>query len=226
MKKLAVLGLSAFWMISLSGCGNTGTSEALFSTELEQTEVAGLQARAAGFGIPEAAAKEPKVPAPGSLDRPPDLMVSAASQKDAIIAGQYGWQWNIAGSSLIACGLHPLDQQSAEDYQTLYVVFPGERLPQLEEEEMRGGIIPVYDLDFGEVPPEALEVRRWPMEYIGEAETHFGDSEQVAVEYSESWMLLPSGEGEYIYEVDASWGQLGSATYVFCTLPRMEGQES
>lgn len=35
--------------------------------------------------------------------------------------------------------------------------------------------------------------------------------------------LLSLGDGEFVYEVQADWGEVGCADYVFMTLPQLRG---
>ena len=126
-------------------------------------------------------------------------------------------------SSVIACGAHPLDEAGAAEQTRLYTAFPAGSLPPLGEGENTPSILPVLYLDFGEIPPETVTVRRWPSEYIGRAGEFDGGSEEVEVDSSDGFTILPFLDGAFVYEVCADWGEVGSAYYVFSTLPQTRG---
>lgn len=168
-------------------------------------------------------------PDPWTLTAPPELTVSTEYNADQISAQCYGYGWNVKlegdmMTTVIACGPHPLDSSEELDYAVLYTAFPVGSLPPLEEGQLPGFMLPVYFLDFGVIPPETVTVKRWPAAYVGHTSEHSDDSEQVTVDSSDGFMLLPLGDGEFVYEVHADWGQVGSADYVFRTVPEVRAE--
>ena len=86
-------------------------------------------------------------------------------------------------------------------------------------------MLPAFYLDFGEIPPETVSAVRWSSSFIGNAQNHT-ESETVTVESEEGTItLLPMGNGDYIYEISAYWGETGSASYVFRTLPLVREEQ-
>lgn len=162
--------------------------------------------------------------APWSLKNPPALIVSTEYDVDSVTAEIYGYTWTRKleedqMSTLIACGMHPLDDPGEPGYAILYTAFPPGSLP---DGQFRSSMLPVFYLDFGKIPPKTVTARRWPAEYVGSASEHYDDAEEVQVDMLEEF-LLPLGDGEFIYEVHADWGEVGSADYVFMTLPQVRG---
>lgn len=160
------------------------------------------------------------------LKEPPELVVSTINNADSVTAscGNYMWSREMPDGSMastIACGAHPLDDINQR--ATLYTAFPAGSLPVLSEGQMPGAILPVFYLDFGDVPPETVTVHRWPSTYIGHASEFAGDSEDVTVDISDGFTILPLGDGEFVYEVHADWGEVGYADYVFSTIPQVRG---
>ena len=39
----------------------------------------------------------------------------------------------------------------------------------------------------------------------------------------DTFSLFPLGDGDYVYEVSANWGDVGGASYTFRTLPQIRG---
>ena len=121
------------------------------------------------------------------------------------------------------CGAHPLDQQ---EHPILYTAFPAGTLPPLEEGANVGSIVPVFYLDFWEISPQTVSAIRWPASYIGDAQSHTTDFEEVIVEFEEDMIILmPLGDGDYVYEISADWGEAGGASYTFRTLPQIRGEQ-
>ena len=208
----------------LVGCGHTGPSD---------PPPSGSQDHAVSLGanLPEDSgpvSPEPVKPDAWTLDGPPELVVSTFNNVDSVTAscGNYQWSKKMPDGSMgsvIACGAHPLDEAGAAEQTRLYTAFPAGSLPPLGEGEDTPSLLPVFYLDFGEIPPETVTVRRWPSEYLGRASEFSGDSEEVEVDCSDGFTILPIGDGEFVYEVDAAWGEVGSAYYVFHTLPQVRG---
>lgn len=156
-----------------------------------------------------------------ALTAPPVLTVSTLNNADSVSAscGNYSWNHTLSDgltSTLIACGAHPLDWQ---EHPILYTAFPAGTLSPLEEGTDIGSMVPVFYLDFGEILPETVSAIRWPASYIGDAQSHSADFEEVAVEFKKDRItLVPLGDGDYVYEISAAWGEAGSASYTFRTL--------
>lgn len=166
-------------------------------------------------------------PAPWNLENPPTLIVSTEYNADSVTAAIYSYTWTkkLDGDQMIitiACGAHPLDDPDESGYAVLYTAFPPGSLPPLPDGQFPGFMVPVFFLNFGEVPPETVTARRWPAKYVGSAYEHSADAEEVLVDMTEGF-LSPLGDGEFIYEVHADWGEIGSADYVFMTLPQVRG---
>lgn len=208
MKKLLILSLALLCAAALGGC----------------------HANVTGPSVTPPPSPEPTAsPSPdiGSLSAPPELVVSTLNHADSVTARRYGFSWdhplpNGQRASVIACGIHPLDDPGEGGYATLYTAFPAGSLPPLEEGELPGMIIPVYYLDFGDYPPDSLTARRWPSSWSGQHEDQDMEAEEVTVDTTDEGLaLLPLGDGEFIYEVQADWGDVGYANYVFATLPQV-----
>lgn len=158
------------------------------------------------------------------LKEPPELVVSTINNVDSVIAscGNYMWSREMPDGSMtstIACGAHPLDEINQR--ATLYTAFPAGSLSPLPDGQMPGSMLSVFYLDFGDVVPENVTVHRWPSTYIGLASEYADDSEDVTVDMSDGFTILPPGDGEFVYEVHADWGEVGYADYVFNTVPQV-----
>lgn len=146
-----------------------------------------------------------------TLSGPPILVVSTLNAVDSVSASCGNSHWNCAmpdgtTTSILTCGAHPLDQQ---EHPILCTAFP------------------VFYLDFGEILPETVSAVRWPASYIGDAQGHSADFEEVQVEFEENMItLIPLGDGDFIYEISAAWGEVGEAGYTFRTLPQMRGEQT
>lgn len=209
-------------MSALAGCGHTDLSAPPASGSYEQAESLGADLPE----DPDPISSEPARPDARTLDGPPELVVSTMNNADSVTASCGNYQWSAkmpdgSMSSVIACGAHPLDEAGATERTRLYTAFPAGSLPPLGDGQDTPSILPVFYLDFGEIPPETVTARRWPSEYIGRASEFSGDSEEVEVDCSDGFAILPIGDGEFVYEVDAAWGEVGSAYYVFHTLPQV-----
>lgn len=217
MKKLIALSLALVCAAALGGC------------RAPVANVTGPDSDTTPPSSPEAtAAPSPDI---GSLSASPELVVSTLNHADSVTAQRYGFSWdhempNGQRASVIACGIHPLDDPGEEGYATLYTAFPAGSLPPLEEGQLPGMIVPVYYLDFGDYSPESVTARRWPSAWSGQHEDQDMEAEEVTVDTTdEGWALLPLGDGEFIYEVQADWGHVCNANYVFATLPQVRGGE-
>ncbi len=162
-----------------------------------------------------------------ALTAPPTLAVSTLNNVDRVIASCGNSQWRCTlpdgtATTLNACGAHPLDQQ---EHPILYTAFPAGSLPPLEDGENLGLIVPVFYLDFGEILPETVSVIRWPASYIGNTQKHTDFEEVIAEIEGDTITLMPLGDGDYVYEVSARWGDVGYAIYTFRTLPQIREEQ-
>lgn len=222
MRQWITFALIFACMAGLAGCAHTDPSAPPASGSYEHTESLGADLPK----DPGSISSEPVKPDAWTLDGPPELVVSTLNNVDSVTASCGNFQWNHrlpggSGGYVIACGAHPLDEAGAAERTRLYTAFPAGTLPPLGNGEDTPSILPVFHLDFGEIPPESVTVRRWPSEYIGRASEFDGDSEEVEVDSSNGFAILPFLDGEFVYEVNASWGEVGSASYVFSTLPQL-----
>lgn len=243
MKKIMNLCLVVALCLCMAACGKSspGLSEndsssgdsgsgSIDSVNTESLGSTGADdANSTGAGRSEGLGRTSSVPAKSAtsvLKDPPELVVSTINNADFVIAscGNYMWSREMPDGSMtstIACGAHPLDEINQR--ATLYTAFPAGSLPELSEGQMPGMMLSVFYLDFGDVPPETVTVHRWPSTYIGQASEYAGDSEDVTVDISDGFTILPLGDGEFVYEVHADWGEVGSADYVFNTVPQVRG---
>lgn len=225
MRKWITCAVIFACMTGLAGCNQANPSNPSASGSHEHAESLG-----ADSSVPSDSGSSPSVkPDSRTLDRPPELVVSTLNNADCVTASCGNYQWNHklpggSGGSVIACGAHPLDEAGAAEKNRLYTAFPPGTLPPLSKGENTPSLLPEFYLDFGEIPPETVTVRRWPSEYIGRASEFDGDSEEVEVDSSDGFAILPFLDGEFVYEVNASWGEAGSASYVFSTLPQARGE--
>lgn len=241
MKKIALL--TTAFILALTGCAatgekkdaalapTTGTEIPADATQEPTPEPGGTRNFAA---IPDnnqdnaEPGKEAALPPDyGSLTQAPLLTVSTQNDADRVTASCGNSEWNCllpdgTATTLIACGAHPLDWQN---HPILYTAFPAGSLSPSEDSMDLGAMLPAFYLDFGEIPPETVSAVRWSSSFIGNAQNHT-ESETVTVESEEGTItLLPMGDGDYIYEISAYWGETGSASYVFRTLPLVREEQ-
>lgn len=159
-----------------------------------------------------------------TLTAPPSLEVSTLYDVDQVTASLGSYQWSAVlpdgtAGTVVACGLHPLDQQ---EHPLLYTAFPAGSLPPLEDGVLPGSLVPTYTLNFGDIPPETVTAVRWPASLIGDSEGKMSKAENVSVEMeADAITLMPFGDGDFVYEICAEWGETGSAYYTFRTLPQV-----
>lgn len=159
-----------------------------------------------------------------TLTAPPSLVVSTLYDVDQVTASPGNYQWiavlpDGTAGTVVACGLHPLDQQ---EHPLLYTTFPAGSLPPLEDGVLPGSMVPTYTLNFGDIPPETVTAVRWPASLIGDSQGSMSKAENVSVEMEADVItLMPFGDGDFVYEICAEWGETGSAYYTFRTLPQV-----
>ena len=136
---------------------------------------------------------EPEIPTLG--DTPPALVITASNQEYRIGSGNYSWEWpNPDGtmSSVIACGIHPLDYTGEAD---MVQYAEGETL--------------FFRFD---VMPQSVTCRCWTEEYWGDPQSYEANYEVLELgEYT----LMPLSNVRYVYELTADWGDGRSASYIF-----------
>lgn len=124
-------------------------------------------------------------------DSPPDLSVICGGTRIGALSGNYTWNLTIA------CGAHPLQCKD----------MVAERGAQCETSEATA------TLHFTDPDPDSLTVTCYPASAWDDT-----DAKGEAAAVSGSTLTLQPGE--WIYVVDASWGdgmeQGGTAEYVFC----------
>lgn len=226
MKKIVVLVLSLELVLALTGCAGNSDETAGSPGLGKSSHYAQEQLDKTGLAL--SGGEDTEIPPDyQALTEPPALSVSTINQADCVTASCGNYHWSIilpdgTSSQVIACGLHPLDHQ---EYPILYTAFPDGTLPFLEEEGEIGSIVPVFQLDFGGILPESISAIRWPASCIGNT-GNVSDVEEVAADMEGDTILLePLGDGDYIYEISAQWGEMGGGSYVFRTLPQIREEQ-
>ena len=130
-------------------------------------------------------------------DVPPMLFVVADGETYQFQSGNYSWtspeQPDGTQMSVIACGIHPLDAEPAEENFIL--------------------IEPEGSMEFWfYVEPETVTCRCWEERFWGHPEP--GEPSAYAVEV-EGNCITPMDNQRYVYELTADWGNGCSASYVF-----------
>ena len=179
---------------------------------------------------PESDPTPASVPSSSTLEtmsEPPALTVCTLYDADEVSAIKFSYQWTTAlpdgqAQSVTACGVSPLQALDGLESAMLYTAFRGTDLPPLAEGELPGSLVPVFTLKFDGPAPQSVTARRWKAEDIGESSSDDLWEENVeAVLKDGVWQLIPLGDGEFVYEVCADWGETGSATYGFRTTPQV-----
>lgn len=241
MKKRALMIFAS--VFALTGCASVEAekeiaktpTEATVLTDIPQAPAAGLDSEAMGNmlttdGIKVAAAngsENATLPLEyETLTKPPALTVSMPECTDSVIASCGNYHWSHAlpdgtAADLVACGAHPLDWQ---EHPILYTAFPVKGLSSPKDGGRIDSMVPEVHLDFGGFSPDTLSAIRWPASYVGDAQNHSEDYEAVTAKADGGIIfLLPLEDGDYIYEISATWGNVGGASYTFRTLPQMQG---
>jgi len=130
-------------------------------------------------------------------DEPPVLYVEADGETWEFRSGNYTWtspvQPDGTQSSVIACGIHPLDATPEEE--TFVLIEPE-------------GVMRVrFDVE-----PKTVTCRCWEERFWGKPEE--GEPSSYAVEI-ENDTITPLGNERYVYELYADWGDGCSASYIF-----------
>lgn len=130
-------------------------------------------------------------------DVPPTLFVVANEETFRFQSGNYSWtspvQPDGTQTSVIACGIHPLDAEPTDENFIL-----------LEPE----GTMEFWFY----VEPKTVTCRCWEERFWGKPEE--GEPSCYALEIDNN-TITPLGNERYVYELDADWGDGCSASYIF-----------
>ncbi len=164
---------------------------------------------------------------PSSLTEPPALIVRNQYDADRVQATTFTYAWTTVlpdgmESSRIACGVQPMQMESLD--AVLYTAFPAGTLPPAAEGTSPGGLAPAFTLDFGNCPPDSVTAHRWKSEDLGRSDLNGLWSEEVPVDCSDGFTLLPLGDGAFVYEISARWGNDNYCVYAFRTVPQVRPQ--
>ena len=137
---------------------------------------------------------------------PPTLTVTSANACSVTLkSSSYDWRCTqgLQSMTVIACGAHPLDENSRDITPVLEMPFT-----------VSAAYFYTVTLDFGDNSPDSVSVRCWPSDAWG---TTGMPSETVTAQRQDNGTFraeLPQSDG--IFAVDALWDG-SSATYTFCT---------
>lgn len=137
---------------------------------------------------------------------PPTLTVTSANACSVTLkSSSYDWRCTqgLQSMTVIACGAHPLDENSRDITPVLEMPFT-----------VSAAYFYTVTLDFGDNSPDSVSVRCWPSDAWG---TTGMPSETVTAQRQDNGTFraeLPQSDG--IFAVDALW-DASSATYTFCT---------
>ncbi len=141
---------------------------------------------------------------------PPTLTVTSANACSVTLkSGSYNWTCTqgLQSMTAIACGAHPLDENSRGITPVLEIPFT-----------VLAACFCTVTLDFGDNSPDSVSVRCWPSDAWGDTGV---PPETVTAQRQDNGTFraeLPQSGG--IFAVDALWdraGQKNDATYTFCT---------
>lgn len=137
---------------------------------------------------------------------PPTLTVTSANACSVTLkSSSYDWTYpqGLQSMTVIACGAHPLDENSRDITPVLEMPFA-----------VSAAYFYTVTLDFGDNSPESVSLRCWPSDAWGSTGM---PSETVTAQRQDNGTFraeLPQNDG--IFAVDALW-DTSSATYTFCT---------
>lgn len=137
---------------------------------------------------------------------PPTLTVTSANACSVTLkSSSYDWTYpqGLQSMTVIACGAHPLDENSRDITPVLEMPFT-----------VSAAYFYTVTLDFGDNSPDSVSVRCWPSDAWGSTGM---PSETVTAQAQDNGTFraeLPQSDG--IFAVDALWDG-SSATYTFCT---------
>lgn len=137
---------------------------------------------------------------------PPTLTVTSANACSVTLkSSSYDWTYTqgLQSMTVIACGAHPLDENSRDITPVLEMPFA-----------VSAAYFYTVTLDFGDNSPDSVSLRCWPSDAWGSTGM---PSETVTAQRQDNGTFraeLPQSDG--IFAVDALWNA-SSATYTFCT---------
>lgn len=137
---------------------------------------------------------------------PPTLTVTSANACSVTLkSSSYDWTYpqGLQSMTVIACGAHPLDENSRDITPVLEMPFA-----------VSAAYFYTVTLDFGDNSPESVSLRCWPSDAWGSTGM---PSETVTAQRQDNGTFraeLPQNDG--IFAVDALW-DASSATYTFST---------
>lgn len=137
---------------------------------------------------------------------PPTLTVTSANACSVTLkSSSYDWTYTqgLQSMTAIACGAHPLDENSRDITPVLEMPFA-----------VSAAYFYTVTLDFGDNSADSVSLRCWPSDAWG---TTGMPSETVTAQRQDNGTFraeLPQSDG--IFAVDALW-DASSATYTFCT---------
>lgn len=137
---------------------------------------------------------------------PPTLTVTSANACSVTLkSSSYDWTYpqGLQSMTVIACGAHPLDENSRDITPVLEMPFT-----------VSAAYFYTVTLDFGDNSPDSVSLRCWPSDAWG---TTGMPSETVTAQRQDTGTFraeLPQSDG--IFAVDALW-DASSATYTFST---------
>ena len=137
---------------------------------------------------------------------PPTLTVTSANACSVTLkSSSYDWTYpqGLQSMTVIACGAHPLDENSRDITPVLEMPFT-----------VSAAYFYTVTLDFGDNSPDSVSLRCWPSDAWGSTGM---PSETVTAQRQDNGTFraeLPQSDG--IFAVDALW-DASSATYTFCT---------
>lgn len=124
------------------------------------------------------------MPIEETLSEPPELRVIWDNGSMAVKSGNYSWEGpadNGQTQGVIACGSHPLDGFRKSDFVGVWGDWLALSFP---------------------VEPDSLEIIRWPGDAAGNVDSHGQNVEPEGI-------YLPLEEGEWVYQIVASWNREG-----------------
>ena len=154
------------------------------------------------------------IPLPlGVLEEPPELIVESNIENlpSFITVKSRSYEWKYLSD----------ENNEKESEIQLKTVKGGNPLTEIVEKNTvynagREG----YLLKFGEYLPDEVQIRRWPIEYVGREEKELeGETVVVDLNNFKSYIMNTEVDKVYVYELTATWESVGIAKYVFNITP-------
>lgn len=137
---------------------------------------------------------------------PPTLTVTSANACSVTLkSSSYDWTYTqgLQSMTVIACGVHPLDETSRDITPVLEMPFT-----------VSAAYFYTVTLNFGDNSPDSVSLRCWPSDAWGSTGMPSGTVTAQRQDNGTFRAELPQSDG--IFAVDALWDG-SSATYTFCT---------